>query len=79
MISQIKTAGILLSCSRFSTTVWLFYLVKKTDRNGTRMLRAVLNKFLKQHSTKQQMYCHLPPISQTIKQPDTVEEVKTNL
>ena len=30
------------------------------------MPRAVLNKFWKQHPTKQQLYGHLPPISKTI-------------
>ena len=30
------------------------------------MLHAVLNKFWKQHPTKQQLYSHLLPISQTI-------------
>ena len=30
------------------------------------MLRAVLNKSWRQHSTKQQLYGHLPPITETI-------------
>ena len=30
------------------------------------MLCSILNKIGKQHSTKQQLYGHLPPISQTI-------------
>ena len=30
------------------------------------MLRAVLNKYWKQHPTRWQLYSHLPPISQTI-------------
>ena len=41
----------------------------------------VLNKSWKQHSTKQQQYGYLPPISQTIQNeqdtPDTTREVKT--
>ena len=36
------------------------------DGNYTRTLRAVLNKSRRQHSTKQQLYCHLPPITITI-------------
>ena len=41
-------------------------LVKKIDATFSKMLRAVLNKFQKEHSIKQQMYRHLTPISQTI-------------
>ena len=39
---------------------------KKLDGNWTRMLRALLNKFWKQHSTKQQLYGHRPSISKSI-------------
>ena len=39
---------------------------KKPDRNYSRMLRAALNKSLKQHPTKELLYSHLPPISQNI-------------
>ena len=39
---------------------------KRLDANYTRMLRAVLNKSWKQHPTKQNLYGHLTPISQTI-------------
>ena len=39
---------------------------KKLDNNCTRMLRAVLNKSWGQHPTKQQLLCHLPPITKTI-------------
>ena len=31
------------------------------------MLQAILNKFWRQHSTKQQLYGHWPPITKTIK------------
>ena len=41
-------------------------LEEKQDSNYTRMLCAVLNKSWKQPLTKQQLYDHLPPISQTI-------------
>ena len=39
---------------------------KKLDGNCTRILRAILNKSWKQHSTKQQLYSHLPSISKTV-------------
>ena len=39
---------------------------KKLDGNYTRMLRAILNKSWRQHSKKQQLYSHLPPITKTI-------------
>ena len=39
---------------------------KKLVGNYTWMLHVVLNKSLKQHLTKQYLYAHLPPISQTI-------------
>ena len=39
---------------------------RKFDGNYTRMLRAILNKFWRQHQTKQQLYGHLPPITKTI-------------
>ena len=40
---------------------------KKLDGNYTRTLWAILNKYWRQHSTKQQLYGHLPPIIKTIK------------
>ena len=40
---------------------------KKLDGNFTRMLRAIVNKYWRQHPTKQQLYGHLPPITKTIK------------
>ena len=40
---------------------------KKLDGNYTRMLRALLKKSWRQHSSKQQLYGHLPPITKTIK------------
>ena len=39
---------------------------KKLDGNYTRMLWAILNKFWRQHPTKQPLYGHLPPITKTI-------------
>ena len=39
---------------------------KKLERNYVRMLHAILSKSGNYHPAKQQLYCHLPPISQTI-------------
>ena len=39
---------------------------KKLDGDYTRMLRAILNKYWRQHPTKQQLYGHFPPITKTI-------------
>ena len=39
---------------------------KKLDGNYTRMLRAILNKYWRQHPANQQLYGHLPPITKTI-------------
>ena len=36
------------------------------DGNYTRMLRAILNKYWRQHPTRHQLYGHLPPITKTI-------------
>ena len=41
-------------------------LEQKLDGNYTRTLRAVLNKSWRQHSTRHQIYNHLPPIAKTI-------------
>ena len=41
-------------------------LEKKLDGNYTRMLRAILNKYWRQHPTRHQLYDHLPPITKTI-------------
>ena len=57
----------------YRCTAWTLTkrMKKKLDGN-TIMLRAILNKFRKQHPTKQQptkqqLYGHLPPITKTIK------------
>ena len=42
-------------------------LEKKLDGSYTRMLRAILNKSWRQHSTKHKLYGHQPPITKTIK------------
>ena len=52
----------------YGCTTWTLTkrLEKKLDGNYTRMLRAILNKFWRQHPTKHQLYGHLPPITKTI-------------
>ena len=37
------------------------YMEKKLDENYMKKLHAILNKSLKQHPTKQQLYAHLLP------------------
>ena len=54
---------LLYGCTTWTLTKWL---EKKLDGNYTRMLRAILNKFWRQHPTKHQLYSHLPPIMKTI-------------
>ena len=56
---------------------------KELDENHTRKLRTILNKSLKQHTIKQQLYDHLSPISkQSYKDPQdirgTAGEARTN-
>ena len=52
---------------------------KKLDGNCMKMLRAILNKSWRRHSTKQQLDGHLPLISKTIQiRRDIVREVKMN-
>ena len=61
---QAAVASILLyGCTTWTLTKWL---EKKLDGNYTRMLRAILNKSLRQHPTRHQLYGHLPPITKTI-------------
>ena len=53
----------------YGCTTWTLTkrMEKKLDGNYTRMQRAILNKSGRQHSTKQQLYDHVPPIMITIK------------
>ena len=53
----------------YGCTTWTLTkrLEKKLDGNCTRMLRAILNKSLRQHPTRHQLYGHLPPITKTIR------------
>ena len=48
------------------TLILMKHLKKKLDGNYTKMPLAILNKSWKQHPTKQHLYNHLPPVSQTI-------------
>ena len=54
---------LLYGCTTWMLTKWL---KKKLDSNYTRMLQAILNKSWRQHPTRHQLYCHLPPITKTI-------------
>ena len=54
---------LLYGCITWMLTKWL---EKKLDGNYTRILRAILNKSWWQHSTRHQLYGHLPPIMKTI-------------
>ena len=49
----------------YGCTTWILTkcMERKLDRNYTRILHAVLNKPWKHHPTKQQLYDHIPPIS----------------
>ena len=47
----------------YGCTTWT---KKNQDGNYTRMLQAILNKSWRQHPTRHQLYCHLPPITKTI-------------
>ena len=52
----------------YGCTTWTLTkcMEKKFDSNYTRMLRVILNKSWRQHSTKLQLYSHLPLITKTI-------------
>ena len=54
---------LLYGCTTWRLTKWL---EKKQDGYYTRLLRAILNKSWRQHSTKYQLYGHLPNITKTI-------------
>ena len=56
-----------LSILLYGCTTWTLTkrLEKKLGGNYTWMLRAILNKSWRQHSTRHQLYGHLPPITKT--------------
>ena len=73
----------IVSILLYGCTAWTLTkrMEKKVDGNYYRMPRAILNKYWRQHSTKQQLYGHLPPITKFDK-PDTQDtdgEVGTSL
>ena len=58
----------------YECTTWTLTkrLEKKLDGNYTRMLWAILNKSMRQHPTRHQLYDHLPPITKTIQARRTI-------
>ena len=60
--------AVVISILLYGCTIWTLTkrLEKKLDCNYTWMLRAILNKFWRQHPTKNQLYGHLSPITKTI-------------
>ena len=60
--------AVVVSILLYGCTTWALtkLLEKKLDGNYTRMLRAILNKSWRQHTTRHQLYGHLPPITKTI-------------
>ena len=63
--SFFQAVGVSILLYRYTTWTLTKRMEKKIDGNYTRMLRAVLNKSWRQHSTKQQLYSHLLPITKT--------------
>ena len=61
--------AVVVSILLYGCTTWTLTkrMEKKLDGKYTRMLRVIMNKSWKQHPTKQQLYGHLPPITETIK------------
>ena len=61
--------AVVVSILLYGCTTWTLTkrIEKKLDGNYTRMFRAILNKFWRQHPTKHQLYGHLSPITKTIK------------
>ena len=60
--------AVVMSILLYGCTTWTLTkcMEEKLDGNYTRMLRAILSKSWRQHSTKQQLYGHLLPIMKTI-------------
>ena len=59
--------AVVVSTLLYGCTTWTLTkrLKKKQDGNYTRMLRAILNKSLRHHPTRHQLYGHLPPVTKT--------------
>ena len=61
---QAAIVSILLKgCITWTLSKWL---EKKLGGNYTRMLRAIMNRSLRQHPTKEQLSGNLPPITKTV-------------
>ena len=60
--------AVVVSILLYGCTTWTLTirLEKKLDGNYTRVLRAILNKSRRQHTTRHQLYGHLPPITKTL-------------
>ena len=60
--------GAIESILLYRCTTWTLTkrMEKRLDGNYTRMLPTILNKYWRQHPTKQQLYGHLPPNTKTI-------------
>ena len=73
-----------MSILLYGCTTWTLtkHMEKKLNGNYIRVLQAILNKSWRQHTTKHQLYAHLPPITKTIKDEpdmqDTAGEVGTS-
>ena len=66
-MKRISFHAAIVSILLYGCTTWTLTkrLEKKLDGNYTRMLWAILKKSWRQHSTKQQLYGLLPPITKT--------------
>ena len=60
--------AVVISILPYGCTTWTLtkHLKKNLDSYYTKILRAILNKSWREHSRKQQLYSHLPPIMKTI-------------
>ena len=60
-----KMKAVVVSILLYGCTMWMLtkHMKKKLDGNCTRLLQVILNKYWKQHPTKQQLYSHLLSIS----------------
>ena len=63
-----KVEAAVVSILLYGCTTWTLtkQLEKKLDGNYTIMLRTILYKSWRRHSTRHQLYDHLPPITKTI-------------
>ena len=82
--SFFRTAVVSIPLYGCTTSTLAKHMEKKLDGNYMGMLRTILNDSWRQHSTKQQLYGHIPAITKTIQvrrrldMRDTAGEVRTN-